>query len=394
MTLPINIESLIDGRVVESDRIEFKKGWNPDSIYRTICAFANDFEDTSGGYIVIGVEEENGKAKRPVCGVNIDELDNIQKSMVMEVITYEKLKISIEFEDKKSKTKNSTNGKTIAQEYTYQNLDGSPNRRYKSNPIIYTVRYFSLRFSWGSHKRSVSCKDAEMFLELFNDYTKSFKDELNAYVFNSVFAKDDEVDIENIISDYKEKEKKEKTKIKKQAEMAEKKRLQEEQAKEEEERQKKLAIIQKQKERNEEMLRKKELERNAMKLFGEDITDDSEENYDSNLEVSTSPQTTVAFSVLSECLITNNVFKVELRQEIDTAEQEYSIVFVDSNKTPISNKRSIKKVPVGEKIVTGITLLSNIDFTTMKKCFMQIEVNGEVIAEIPFKMNIAFYSDF
>lgn len=26
MTLPINVESLIDGRVVESDRIEFKKG--------------------------------------------------------------------------------------------------------------------------------------------------------------------------------------------------------------------------------------------------------------------------------------------------------------------------------------------------------------------------------
>lgn len=32
MTLPVNIESLIDGRVVESDRIEFKKGWNHVSI--------------------------------------------------------------------------------------------------------------------------------------------------------------------------------------------------------------------------------------------------------------------------------------------------------------------------------------------------------------------------
>lgn len=32
MTLPINVESLIDGRVVESDRIEFKKGWKPDTI--------------------------------------------------------------------------------------------------------------------------------------------------------------------------------------------------------------------------------------------------------------------------------------------------------------------------------------------------------------------------
>ena len=82
MTLPVNIESLIDGRVVESDRIEFKKGWNPDAIYRTICAFANDFEDTSGGYIVVGVEEENGRAKRPVCGVDINELDNIQKSIL------------------------------------------------------------------------------------------------------------------------------------------------------------------------------------------------------------------------------------------------------------------------------------------------------------------------
>lgn len=82
MTLPINVESLIDGRVVESDRIEFKKGWNPDAIYRTICAFANDFEDTSGGYIVVGVEEENGRAKRPVCGVDIDDLDDIQKSMI------------------------------------------------------------------------------------------------------------------------------------------------------------------------------------------------------------------------------------------------------------------------------------------------------------------------
>lgn len=82
MTLPVNVESLIDGRVVESDRIEFKKGWNPDAIYRTICAFANDFEDISGGYVVVGVEEENGRAKRPVCGVDIDDLDDIQKSMI------------------------------------------------------------------------------------------------------------------------------------------------------------------------------------------------------------------------------------------------------------------------------------------------------------------------
>lgn len=82
MTLPVNIEALINGEVVENDRIEFKKGWDPDHIYRTICAFANDFEDQSGGYIVVGVEEKNGRAVRPVCGINIDSLDKIQKDMI------------------------------------------------------------------------------------------------------------------------------------------------------------------------------------------------------------------------------------------------------------------------------------------------------------------------
>ena len=41
--LPINLEDLLRQRKVESDRIEYKKGWNPDPIMRTLCAFANDF---------------------------------------------------------------------------------------------------------------------------------------------------------------------------------------------------------------------------------------------------------------------------------------------------------------------------------------------------------------
>ena len=41
MRLPINIEELLGGRAVESDRIEYKTGWNPDAIYRSVCAFAN-----------------------------------------------------------------------------------------------------------------------------------------------------------------------------------------------------------------------------------------------------------------------------------------------------------------------------------------------------------------
>jgi len=41
MPLPINIEQLLSANKVESNRIEFKAGWNPDTIYRTVCAFAN-----------------------------------------------------------------------------------------------------------------------------------------------------------------------------------------------------------------------------------------------------------------------------------------------------------------------------------------------------------------
>ncbi len=42
MELEISIEDLLNKRRVESDRIEFKAGWNPDDIYHSVCAFAND----------------------------------------------------------------------------------------------------------------------------------------------------------------------------------------------------------------------------------------------------------------------------------------------------------------------------------------------------------------
>ena len=48
--LPINLQDLLRQRTVESARMEFKAGWNPDAIIRTLCAFANDFENLGGGY--------------------------------------------------------------------------------------------------------------------------------------------------------------------------------------------------------------------------------------------------------------------------------------------------------------------------------------------------------
>ena len=81
--MPIDIEALLNKQRIESERIEFKKGWNPTSIYHTICAFANDFDNLGGGYILVGVEQdERGVAKRPVVGIDIEKIDGILKDMV------------------------------------------------------------------------------------------------------------------------------------------------------------------------------------------------------------------------------------------------------------------------------------------------------------------------
>lgn len=81
MALPIDIEDLLNKRKVESNRIEFKAGWNPTSIYHSICAFANDIDNIGGGYILVGVEEKDGIAIRPVKGLPIEQLDKIQREL-------------------------------------------------------------------------------------------------------------------------------------------------------------------------------------------------------------------------------------------------------------------------------------------------------------------------
>jgi ATP-dependent DNA helicase RecG len=58
--IPLKLETLLEGRVVEQDRVEYKKGWNPNEVIHTICAFANDFSNTNGGYIVLGIDTKYG----------------------------------------------------------------------------------------------------------------------------------------------------------------------------------------------------------------------------------------------------------------------------------------------------------------------------------------------
>ncbi len=80
--LPINIEHLLHPRQIEGERIEYKAGWNPQSVLHTICAFANDFHNLGGGYVVLGVEERNGKPLLPPKGLDPDTIDGIQKELL------------------------------------------------------------------------------------------------------------------------------------------------------------------------------------------------------------------------------------------------------------------------------------------------------------------------
>ena len=81
MAIPININDLINQRIVESNRIEFKADYNPAPILRSICAFANDIDNMGGGYIIIGVEEENGAPKFPIKGIAKERIDGILKKL-------------------------------------------------------------------------------------------------------------------------------------------------------------------------------------------------------------------------------------------------------------------------------------------------------------------------
>ena len=65
VALPINIDSLLRRRTIESERVEYKAGWNPESVLHTLGAFANDFHNLGGGYVVLGVEERDGRPVLP-----------------------------------------------------------------------------------------------------------------------------------------------------------------------------------------------------------------------------------------------------------------------------------------------------------------------------------------
>ena len=81
--LPINVRNLLHCRTIESARVEFKAGWDPETtgfqVLKTLCAFANDYHNLNGGYIVLGVAEEDGRGLMPPAGLSPGEIEAASK---------------------------------------------------------------------------------------------------------------------------------------------------------------------------------------------------------------------------------------------------------------------------------------------------------------------------
>lgn len=82
MGIPITIEQLLEETIVESARIEYKEGWNPQDILHTLCAFANDIDNWGGGYIIVGLSESEGQPILPPVGLALANLDHTIKKLL------------------------------------------------------------------------------------------------------------------------------------------------------------------------------------------------------------------------------------------------------------------------------------------------------------------------
>jgi ATP-dependent DNA helicase RecG len=82
MALPVNIDALLNGSAVEWERIEFKEGWNPEEVIHAMCAFANDFHNWGGGYLVLGVKTEDGRPVLPPAGLQPEQADAWQRKLL------------------------------------------------------------------------------------------------------------------------------------------------------------------------------------------------------------------------------------------------------------------------------------------------------------------------
>ena len=312
------------------------------------------------------------------------------------VLTYDKAQITVTYTER-TDTGYMTpeGGELINMEFMYLNKDGSPSKRYKDNPLIRTYRFTHITISDGRDSFSFpisSHNTALQFETAFNSFRETFVNGEYCDLYKVILNANNPEDVESALINYAETKKRraEAERIAaKAAEEAEKQRLEAERlaaqiAAEE----KRKAIIQRQKELNEERKRQAEEKQKIYSLFEDDNTDVT-----TNQEVETA-KPPVPLEVISKPLISNNVFKVQMKQVAEELAENAVCYFVTAPGIVISNKKKIANVGIGGEMTIGFVLVSGVDYTQFSSCLMRIESDGVVIGEIDFNMNISFYSDF
>lgn len=313
----------------------------------------------------------------------------------LNIQTYAAAKLTVNCTDKEEmRITLPEHGELLQERYKYQNLDGTPDRRHRDNPLIKTIRYttVTIRLGLSEYSFPVNANAKAMQLEnAFHAYCTFLTSGLVGEVYKLV-EKSAQTDIILKEIDKLQKEEAERIALEKQREEEQMRRLEEARiAAEKDAEEKKKAIIQRQRELNEE--RKKEAQRKAeahqrvMQMFDDDFSADSEQTVEADKTMATSVE------VVGNRTISNNVFKVTMK--ITQAQEVENLVayFVSADGDMISNRKKIPAENCGD-ITVGFVLNSGIDFTKMSKCYMQIEAQDTLVGKIDFKMNISFYSDF
>lgn len=82
---PIPVQMLLNPQQTESQRLELKATWDDlirGAVVRTACAFANDLYNLNGGYIILGIEQDDrGLPVLPARGVDDLDLDRVQREV-------------------------------------------------------------------------------------------------------------------------------------------------------------------------------------------------------------------------------------------------------------------------------------------------------------------------
>ena len=70
------------GSLLSGSASNSKRAGTPLDVLHTICAFANDFHNFGGGYILLGVAEQDGRPVLPPKGLEPSKIDRIQKELL------------------------------------------------------------------------------------------------------------------------------------------------------------------------------------------------------------------------------------------------------------------------------------------------------------------------